>query len=440
MRQLVDDNGQVYLSWPDGGAGKTYEEPTCITIVDGDVEANKRLMLPTDKAVSAGDAGVVYFHPLSENIIRGESEVLKCIRNMVRWRINATALTVMEVITELATAETHTKMSAQQQVVLKIFANATSKIDKDIKNVLDRYLNKIIGIYLKRKHTIDGETYRRVASVTFPLRGMITKGSKMVGEFEMSSLKNADVLAGLLDYVFPNSDDPILWSAGSNSNVAPYYESLLLVYCHVAERLNKIIKLFKKHIPDADQLLIPTEFKGSLQNLEEWKSVMRPLEHNIGAVLKGEREQSTGMVEEQRQSIARHASAANATSVNVTQPPAVVTQPVHQHHTVGNTHTVAQPQQGPKRVKTWQEIKAENSGMNTGQPNQQYNPNLMLSQPAVNNMMTPQMQQLMMSQMQGYNNMGAMNAMMPMNYNMGTQSLQNQMGYNQNQLGSFSIL
>ena len=435
--QVPDKDGKIWLKWPEEEPGAFYKQETAVDIIDADGNTvSKTLVLPTDEAIKRNDQGVVYFHPLSENIIRGESEIVKSMRTMIRFRINATALTIMEIITELASDETkHKSMSSQQQIVLKCFAGATKKVKQDIKNVLDAYFDKITGLYLKRKHTIDGDVYRRVASITFPLRAMIKEGSKTVGEHEMSSIKNAQVLGELIDYVFPKNEDSVLWSAGSNSDAAPYYESMLLVYSSVAERLNKLIKVFKKHIPNAESLMIPIDFKVGLQNLDDWKIIMRPLDGNIGAVLRGEKEiiPMNDNPVSSKVNMSKHLELGAKTTINTPPAPPVTPPASSANNTppmVGSMPTAHKPAAGGMG-KSWAEIKAQQGiapSNHYSQPT--YNPNTMLS-PQQQMGMYPQQQMGMYPQQQ----MGMYPQQQMGMYPQQQQSLNYQQPYQTNNMG-----
>lgn len=253
----------------------------------------KRLSIPTDALIRSGKwDGLLAFHPLSENLLRGESEVLKFLRTMVRFRLSSTASQLMsELMNIAATPERHKELNPKQAGFLQAVQDANSKTETVLNTkILTRHFDDILNIYLKRGGQFKGEEYRRVASVSFPIWDELTSKGKMIYDVDCGSVKNKKAIASLFEFVFPNTEDQNYWSAASDETVAPYFHSLMLCYAKVAKHLNSLVHKYRKHLEYPDMLKIPLKWEEGLQHLSDWKSLIAPLPGNSGAAMKGERE------------------------------------------------------------------------------------------------------------------------------------------------------
>lgn len=276
--------GLLTLKFPVGD-GEFSEKPC--------TSNSKRLTLPTDALIRSGKwEGLLAFHPLSENLLRGESEVLKFIRTMVRFRLSSTASQLMsELMGIAADPERHKELKPKQAEFLKQVQNANDKTESLVNTkLLSRHFDDLLNIYLKRGGQFKGEEYRRVAAVSFPIWDELNAKGKMIYDIDCGSVKNKKTIASMFEFIFPNPDDQNQWSAASNETVAPYFQALMQCYARVAHHLNALVHKYRKHLQFPDMLKIPLDWVVALEHLPDWKGLIAPLPGNEGATMKGERE------------------------------------------------------------------------------------------------------------------------------------------------------
>ncbi len=75
------------------------------------------------------------------------------------------------------------------------------------------------------------------------------------------------------------------YSFGTNSDVAPYFHAMMSSFAKVAKQLNSIVRKFKKHLDDADKLLINVDFDKELNDLGKYRDLIPSLSGNEGVVL-----------------------------------------------------------------------------------------------------------------------------------------------------------
>lgn len=277
-------DGLLTLKFPVGDG--EYSEKPCTS-------NGKRLTLPTDALIRNGKwEGLLAFHPLSENLLRGESEVLKFIRTMVRFRLSSTASQLIAELMGIAADPTrHKDLKPSQAEFLKSVQHANDKTESLVNTkLLSRHFDDLLNIYLKRGGQFKGEEYRRVAAVSFPIWDELSSKGKMIYDIDCGSVKNKKTIASLFEFIFPKPDDQDHWSAASNESVAPYFQALMQCYAKVAKHLNSIVKKYKKHLQYPEMLAIPLDWVDGLEHLPAWKSLIAPLPGNEGATMKGERE------------------------------------------------------------------------------------------------------------------------------------------------------
>ena len=85
----ADENGELYRS--NNGNNKPCEL------------SGKRLLLPTEQNLQrANDAEHIFFHPLSENIARGDSAVYNWLKLAVSLRVNCAIAGLADVLIHIA--------------------------------------------------------------------------------------------------------------------------------------------------------------------------------------------------------------------------------------------------------------------------------------------------------------------------------------------------
>lgn len=272
-----DPAGRLSLVVPTSSGGEIVSE--CMS-------GDKRVTLPIDEILRTGEwEGLIGFHPLSENTLHGESEMIHFLRKLIHFNISGTAGALMEdLVKTAADQDSHAGMTPTQCEFLKSAPNADAKMVKYFKTVLGNHLEQIVSIYLKRNDEIDGEEFRRVASAAFPMyHEMSTEGTKIYKTNVGSKERKAE-LAAVFEYVFPDPMNVDEWSFGSDGDVAPYFHAIMGIYVKIAKRLNKLIKRHASHLSEATkQMQIDLKWTKGLDNLVAWRDAIPPLPGNKGA-------------------------------------------------------------------------------------------------------------------------------------------------------------
>ena len=333
----IGDDGLVSVSLGKDEAGKE-------TLVPYEVgkggKGMRRLALPIPQILQGADwKSVIAFHPMSENILKGESPVLKCLNNLMAARLASTALRLAGQLLYIgANTSYHGKLTPKQSELLVHLQNANEGTIK----VFNRLIGKIrlvpmdgmedtrlLKIFLKRGGTWKGTKRARVAVVNFPLLDEFAKGENTIYDVKMSN-KDRETLLNLMNYIFPEASDVDGYSFGSDSQIAPYFHALLHAYGNVAGRLNAVVKEFKKHLKDADELTTDLSWMSLAADLAPYRSSIPSLDGNDGEV-----EDRPAEMEQPKQINAASfgasvAAAAAATPIRSAEQPTAVQVPVVQ--------------------------------------------------------------------------------------------------------------
>jgi hypothetical protein len=232
----------------------------------------KRLVLPTKEHLSnPNKEEIVLFHPLSENILKGESAVLEEFRSSLNARLNHTigllSFNLLVISTSIAD---HVKLSPDQSEFLSNLKNADDKTLEVFQKLLkvmpvDQHQNSFISIYLKRGGSVNGKRHSRVGIVSFPFYEELKKDGDVYGV--KLRVKDRETFISLMDYMFPTIDEPESFNRGSDSDVAPYLDSLMKAVMAVASPINDQVALFKNIIEDSDELMIEDGWVDTFDNL-----------------------------------------------------------------------------------------------------------------------------------------------------------------------------
>jgi len=276
-------------------AGMVIDDEGVIRYKVGDVSVNiafdgKPMVLPTaDRLRNGGLTGSVAFHPLSENIIRGESPVLRKLRTVLVTRLSNVASMLMLRMVEIAVdVDYQAKLKASEAE----FLTTLPKADVKLFNTMVKIVNAItpdkdyrfLRIFFKRGGMFEGEKHARVAITSFPIvDALFDDSSELFG----AKLRKTDKsqLQDLLTFLVPDSKEPTeAYNYGSNSKTAPYFDALVGAFVKVATALNKHTKTLKKHLEDYDELYIDTSWVEELKNLESLSLEIPALPGNEGDV------------------------------------------------------------------------------------------------------------------------------------------------------------
>ena len=225
------------------------------------------------------------FHPLCESVVRGQSPMLKALRQGCMARLEMSIGMLMVQLLELAAdTEKHSKISAKGLDLLRHIPKAdveTVERMGKILNVLNGEDRKFINFYVKQGGEVRGQQAQRSTIVTFPFAKEFTNAERRIYTVDLRK-KDMETIPALFDWLFPGSQDINTYSAGSSSAVAPYFHSLMTAYVSVAKRINQVYDIFKKHLEP--EVHIQLDFADQLDNLIVFRDAMPPMNGNDGEV------------------------------------------------------------------------------------------------------------------------------------------------------------
>lgn len=256
---IVDDSGLVSVDNTRFGITK---DKTPI-LVDG-----KRLVLPTFKQMSEGGADKTFFHPLHENLLRGESLVITKLRSLLSTRLDFTIGILMQHLLDIcASINKHKNLNPDQAAVLAIAPNCDELTCKNFSSILVKSFesdNKFITFYLKRAGVVNGVKYARAGIISFPIFEEILKQSGEVFGVKLRK-KDYESIINVFKFILKDIENPEKYNRGSDSDIAPFMDALMKTFLAVSSELNDIIICYK----DFDK-------EANLQALEfnpEWQEV-----------------------------------------------------------------------------------------------------------------------------------------------------------------------
>lgn len=326
---------------------------------------DKRLVLPTREVLRASEwDSLVAFHPLAENIYRGESPVLKKLKSLINYHLSSVLASLLEELTEIAVdKELQKKLKPKQTRMIdripKVNGKTLNSFNKIINSISSKGSKRLINIYLKHGGRYKGEDYPRVAITSFPVMDEANNDDKTIFGVKMASKKDFESFFSLMDYILPECDLAETYNHGSRSMDAPYFDALMHSYLKIAKQLNKVTWLFRKQLKDADALHIDVSWEDGLQDMSYYRSLIPGLEGNDGELTISDKEK--GQLEEQSQQTETPQAPVAAAPQQPTQQPPWSTAP-QQPQQPQPMAPQPQPQPQPQEESTgngvsWQSIR-----------------------------------------------------------------------------------
>lgn len=288
LNVLVEDNGLLSLKVDDD------QMPMPLSIKRSD-DSSGRLVLPTKEALDNPSDDLIFFHPLSENTLRGESAVLRKLKYLIIYRVNSIVIPLLTTLIDIvANVDIHSELTPKQKYVLTLIEKADDRTIKDLTKIIKnsglKASNSFIYLFLKRGGKVDGAQCSRICKVTTPILKSIDHEERVINGV---SVRKADIdgLEHLIDYVSLWGDD---FSTGTSSLTVPSLEALLKTYVKIAGHLNRISYHFRKYIPNYKSLRINLDWVDYLGSLEVLTAPIPPLEWNKGTIGGDEKESNLG--------------------------------------------------------------------------------------------------------------------------------------------------
>ena len=249
----------------------------------------RRLVLPTQEVLATYNASAqVAFQPLGESVLRGESEVIRRLRELVWMRVNRVLAEVLDVVA-LNASTVDATLRPDQVKLTSMLPNA----DESLVKSLDKILKKIkpgtdfelVRIYLKRNGRVGTTDYKRLASVSFPIMDQLNSHDDMVWGVKVRKRDKAQ-LRDLMLHLLPNCETEHGYSYGSNSPTAPYFDALIHAFYNVLKPLNTTTYLFRKQL-DIGEIHSNMDWIDACKDLSIYRSILPVLSGNDGDLVNG---------------------------------------------------------------------------------------------------------------------------------------------------------
>ena len=249
----------------------------------------KRLVLPLRELLkSANWDKCIAFHPMAEKINRGESEVLKALKDYIYLQVNMVGWALLtDLLKAAADNEKIKRVGPEAEEYLKAVGGADAKTVEALTAVSKATSKdpnrRLISIYLKHGST-GKEGYARQSIVSFPIMDEFEIEESTIFGVKMSK-KAKSTIQKLLEYVFGNEDVRKTYSFGSNILEAPYLHALLNSFYKLALRLNTLTKMHEKLLTTPEALRFDLGWSEHIENLSAFRGLIPSQPGNEGKVL-----------------------------------------------------------------------------------------------------------------------------------------------------------
>ena len=250
--------------------------------------SGKALVLPTAQHLADPDKKeIVLFHPLSENILRNESDVMARYRSAVNLRLNYGIGHMLEELIVLATSPgMHSQLSPSHYELMALWKDADEKTLKDYGAILKAMppgnIEKcFVHFYMKKNAMVSGKSHRRGVIVTWPLYEELLKNKDGAFGAKLRKKDHASLVAAL-ELLFPKIGEAGAYDRGSISDTAPTLDALLLGVLGVAGNVNAIVDDYCTVLPKLSALRYDDEWVSVLDNLNQFTNELRLLPMQAG--------------------------------------------------------------------------------------------------------------------------------------------------------------
>lgn len=275
----VDSDGSIYQK-------RDNDEKSFISL------KGKQLVLPLPEIVKSIGANQVCFHPLSENVARGDSNMIAMIKKLAMVNANRIAILLLERLMRIALKaieepnEIHLK--GKQLELLTILPDVNKNTAAHLTAALseiDLTSCPIVKLYNRRNGSIGESQYMRLAVMSFPMLEQINDpASSPIWSKKIYRKRDYRDYGALFDYLIPHWREPNYYSVGSDNTEAPSFIAIMSSYLKFMKRMNEVIETFEEHLTVEKEFHTDMTVESPLQNVVRYRGLIPPLEGNIGAV------------------------------------------------------------------------------------------------------------------------------------------------------------
>ncbi len=274
----ADENGFVYNGYK-SVKNPDQKDPTTI--------GGARLVLPYPENLKNYIPGkTIIFHPLYENILRGESDVLVAFRSALNVRLNYTiAIVAKSILSICANPELLNKIDPDQASALYRIGVVDDTCLNNFITLINYCIKKkpegfFISLILRKGITLDGKRYSRAGIVKFPIMYELNKEENPYG-LKLRQ-KDIEIYKNVFEFILPELNIQDRYSFGSDSGVAPSIEAIMKSSMKVASRLNDILEEYKDNIDGYEDLIFDSDWVDDFNNLDALDPEIRRVPMQFG--------------------------------------------------------------------------------------------------------------------------------------------------------------
>lgn len=280
---IIDETGEGHLS----RLNSTGDNSSPWTI------GGKRVVLPTNENLRKPEDNTIVFHPLSENITRSESDVLKAMRDQIMYSLTIRSVTLLTELARVAATDSeHKRLDAASQKYLKKLGDFDTRSYEFVTNAIKRVgpepEKRLVSISLRKGNQADGILRR--ASFKWPVLDTVMGDAPDLLGVKYPSKKVRPAIRSLFETVMGDADTREAMNYGSKNLVAPYFDALMNAFFNMASHLNQVTETHRKLLGDdlADHLLFDLSWYAGMDNLADMRKRVPPQEGNEGALIVGQ--------------------------------------------------------------------------------------------------------------------------------------------------------
>lgn len=245
----------------------------------------KRLVIPLRQHVANPDKShIVLFHPLTENILRGESDVMSKFRTNINLKLN---MVIKEIIAQLvALSGSNRELKPEHVDLLSVIKDADEKMLENYGALfaampMGDVEKCMLHIFIKKNAVIAGKTHRRGAIVSFPLYEELKTAKNSVYGVNMRK-KDVANLKAILEGIFPGLDEKDRYSRASYSDSCPTLDALLNAVLGLGSCINAVVENFEAELTNVSNMRYDGDWVEALPNLSQFDGEVRMLPMQAG--------------------------------------------------------------------------------------------------------------------------------------------------------------
>lgn len=258
-------------------ADSTKKKPENVIVM------KKKLVLPFPAHLKNPDPdNNVFFHPLCEQIIRGESEVFTFLKRAMTMRLILSVSTLGSGLIHL-----HTNINLQKSMSIKQIEFIKGLVDVEdkttslwntfiwghIKEHPHDSTHWPLRMYIKQNGRYANKSYQRVCSVAFPLFEKLIAGEEMnkPGSDQKFRAKDYKAFKQIALAIFPEAEQDVceVFNSGYGDTFAPNLLAFLMSFKKIGDRINTIAETLREPLEksgiDLTSIMVPMEWSSFIE-------------------------------------------------------------------------------------------------------------------------------------------------------------------------------